>query len=93
MAKLAEHCGGTDADLDWILTEQELTFPFKPIEALAQSIIKEKNNTVNPILTHSKTVRLEVYKKCVFSHYTQKNASTWNIKIEIKRGKQTIYWA
>lgn len=36
------HWGGTNADLDWILIEQELTSPFKPMETLAQTIKNEK---------------------------------------------------
>lgn len=56
MAKLARHWHGINSELDWILIEQELTSSFKPIEALAQTLNKEKDNMKNPILAHSKSV-------------------------------------
>ena len=56
MAKLARHWHGTNCESDWILIEQELPSTFKPIEVLAQTPKKEKNNTTNPILAHSKIV-------------------------------------
>lgn len=65
ISNLARHWGEMNADLDWILNEQELTSPFKPMEALAQTIKNEKNNIMmNPILLHTKTVWQEVHKKC-----------------------------
>lgn len=40
---------GTHTDLDWVLIERELTSPFVLIEALAQTIKREKSNIINPI--------------------------------------------
>lgn len=79
-------------DLDWVLIERDLTSPFKPMEALAQTVKNEKNKVNNPILGHSKMVWQEVHKRCKISQYTQKYASIWhNPKVKIER--RPIYWA
>lgn len=92
MAKLAKHWSGTNMDLDWILIEQELTFPFKPRETLSQTIKQKNDNRMNPILTHSRKTWQDMHKNCKISHNTQKSASIWH-NSKIKIGKQTIYWA
>lgn len=57
MSKLVKHWKGLNSDLDWVLIEQELTSPFKPIEALVQvAPNKEDKNVMNPILVHSKAL-------------------------------------
>ncbi len=89
MSKLTEHWGGAGAGLDWVLIEQELTSPFKPIEVFAQAVKHKGNKVSNPIQEHSKMVCQEVHKKCKISQYTQKYAPIWhNPKIKIER--QTI---
>ncbi len=74
MSKLTGHWDEAGADLDWVLIEQELTSPFKPMEALAQTVKNEKNKVNNPILGHSKMVWQEVHKRCKISQHTQKYA-------------------
>lgn len=92
MAKLAKHWNGKNADLDWILIEQELTFPCNPTENLSQTIKQNDNNMMNPILTHSRKIWRDMHKNSKISHNTQKYASIWH-NAKIKIGKQTIYWA
>lgn len=48
MSKLVKHWKGLNTDLDWVLIEQELTSPFKPIEA--QVTTNKEDNVMNPIL-------------------------------------------
>lgn len=62
MFKLIENWDEAGTDMDWVLTEWELTSPFKPMEALAQTIKNEKNKANNPILGHSKMVWQDVHK-------------------------------
>lgn len=84
MAKIARHWNGMNTDLDWILIEQELTFPFKPTETLSQIIKQKDNNMRNPILTHSRKIWQDMHKNCNISYNTQKSASIWrNSKIKI----------
>lgn len=47
MAKLSKHWSRSNAVLDWVLIEQELTGPFWPIEASAQ-MVKWEENTPHP---------------------------------------------
>lgn len=63
MSRLKEHWNKAEADLDWVLIEQELTFPFKPREALTQTNKNEKNKFNSPILGHLKMVWQEVHKR------------------------------
>lgn len=83
MSKLAGHWDEAGADLDWFLIERELTSPFKPMEALAQTVKNDKNLVNNPILGHLKMVWQEVHKRY---------ASIWH-NPEIKIERQPIYWA
>lgn len=92
MSKLTRHWDEAGAYLDWVLMERELTFPFKPIEVLAQTVKFEKNKESNPILGHSKMVWQEVHKRRKISQYIQKYASIGhNPKIKINR--QLVCWA
>ena len=78
MSKLVKHWKGINTDLDWVLIEQELTSPFKPIEAPAQVTTNKEDNVMNPILLHSKAVWREVHKKCQMSHNTARYAPLWH---------------
>lgn len=92
MSKLTEHWNRADADLDWVLMEWELTFPFKLREAPAQTITMSKISLITLFQGIRKMVWVEVHKICQISQYTQKYAPIWqNPKFKI--GRQSIYWA
>lgn len=49
--------------LAWITIEQELSYPFTPVDTLSHSLTGERSvETPNPILLHSKDVWITVHR-------------------------------
>uniref|UniRef100_A0A672H0D0 Reverse transcriptase domain-containing protein n=1 Tax=Salarias fasciatus TaxID=181472 RepID=A0A672H0D0_SALFA len=57
MTELAIHWTGQD-NLDWVILEKSLSFPFIPLELLSQN----PGKIPNPIMLHSKEVWMKIHK-------------------------------
>lgn len=92
MSRLIKHWKGTDSELSWIKIEQELVYPFKPLDVLSHGPSSNGCEfSSNPVLAHSKAVWREVHRMCGVSHQRQSYASLWH-NPAVLIGKKSVYW-
>lgn len=73
MAKIAKHWT-EDIKLDWVAIENNLAFPFSPIDRLSEC----SSYLHNPIMSHTKEILTKIHKMFKLSHCKQSYSSLWH---------------
>lgn len=92
ISRLSMHWKETDPKLSWIKIGQELTCPFKPLNALSHGLKTDgHHDSSKRALAHSKDVWKEVHRMCGVFHLRRSYASLWH-NVAIRIGKKSVYW-